>query len=121
MKQDKPVVGDNLQCSFCRKTRNEVRKLIAGPAVMICDECVATCVDILADDVSESSTTASVEKQRWHARAAQLAGTSDSAVCSLCGKSAFSLEMLTIESRGSLCDECADAIEDALDQGRPLL
>ncbi len=87
---------------------------------MICDECVATCVDILADDVLESGPTASVEKQRWQARAAQLAGT-DSAVCSLCGKSAFSSEMLPIESRGALCGECADAIEDALDQGRPSL
>ena len=121
MKHDKPTAGDNLRCSFCSKTRDEVRKFIAGPAVTICDECVATCVDILADDVSESSPTASVEKQRWHAMAAELAGISDSAVCSLCGKSAFSGEMLSIESRGSLCDEWADAIEDALDQGRPSL
>ena len=121
MTPDTAAVGDPLQCSFCRKTRNEVRKLIAGPGVTICDECVETCLDILADDVPESRPTASLEKQQRHASAAQRAGPSDSAVCSLCGESAFCCEMLTIESRGSLCGKCADAIEDALDQGRPWL
>ncbi len=39
-----------LRCSFCGRTQDEVRKLIAGPGVYICDECVALCEDILAED-----------------------------------------------------------------------
>ena len=39
-----------LRCSFCNKGQNDVRKLIAGPTVFICDECVEVCNDIIADD-----------------------------------------------------------------------
>ncbi len=44
--------GDSeiLRCSFCNKDQNDVRKLIAGPTVFICDECVEVCNDIVADD-----------------------------------------------------------------------
>jgi ATP-dependent Clp protease ATP-binding subunit ClpX len=44
--------GENeaLRCSFCNKDQNDVRKLIAGPTVFICDECVDVCNDIIADD-----------------------------------------------------------------------
>src|SRR3954468_14117329 len=44
--------GENevLRCSFCNKDQNDVRKLIAGPTVFICDECVEVCNDIIADD-----------------------------------------------------------------------
>ncbi|MBH69385.1 MAG: ATP-dependent Clp protease ATP-binding subunit ClpX [Rhodospirillaceae bacterium] len=41
---------DILRCSFCNKNQNDVRKLIAGPTVFICDECVDVCIDIIADD-----------------------------------------------------------------------
>jgi hypothetical protein len=44
-KQDKSA----LHCSFCRKSQHEVKKLIAGPAVLICDECVALCNKIIAE------------------------------------------------------------------------
>ena len=43
-------VEDTLRCSFCNKDQNDVRKLIAGPTVFICDECVDVCNDIIADD-----------------------------------------------------------------------
>ena len=39
---------NTLYCSFCGKSQHEVRKLIAGPTVFICDECVDVCVDIIA-------------------------------------------------------------------------
>jgi ATP-dependent Clp protease ATP-binding subunit ClpX len=41
---------DTLRCSFCNKSQREVRKLIAGPTVFICDECVDICLDIIAED-----------------------------------------------------------------------
>ena len=41
---------DDFHCSFCGKRRREVRKLISGPRVFICDECVALCNDIIAKE-----------------------------------------------------------------------
>jgi ATP-dependent Clp protease ATP-binding subunit ClpX len=45
---------DILRCSFCSKSQNDVKKLIAGPTVYICDECVDVCNEIIADDVVSS-------------------------------------------------------------------
>ncbi|MBI5119819.1 MAG: ATP-dependent Clp protease ATP-binding subunit ClpX [Rhodospirillales bacterium] len=50
---NKPVGGDaknTLYCSFCGKSQHEVRKLIAGPTVFICDECVELCMDIIREE-----------------------------------------------------------------------
>ncbi len=46
--------GKLLYCSFCGKSQNEVRKLIAGPSVYVCDECVDLCNDIIRDELSET-------------------------------------------------------------------
>ena len=46
----KQADSEILRCSFCNKDQNDVRKLIAGPTVFICDECVEVCNDILSDD-----------------------------------------------------------------------
>ena len=47
---------DNLTCSFCGKNQEEVKKLIAGPAVYICDECVDVCRKILVEEDHDLST-----------------------------------------------------------------
>jgi len=47
--------GKLLYCSFCGKSQQEVRKLIAGPSVFICDECVELCTDIIREEVQESA------------------------------------------------------------------
>ncbi len=50
--------GDNdrlLYCSFCGKSQHEVRKLIAGPSVFVCDECVELCNDIIREEIQEKS------------------------------------------------------------------
>ncbi len=46
--------GSKLFCSFCGKSQDEVRKLIAGPSVFICDECVDLCNDIIREEIQES-------------------------------------------------------------------
>ena len=53
-----------LRCSFCGKTKDDVKKLIAGPAVHICDACVDACNSILADDAGarQSEIGESAEK-----------------------------------------------------------
>src|SRR3989338_3972189 len=47
---DKKRGSDYLTCSFCGKSQSEVRKLIAGPMVYICDACVELCNDIIAEE-----------------------------------------------------------------------
>jgi ATP-dependent Clp protease ATP-binding subunit ClpX len=47
--------GDVLRCSFCNKSQRDVKKLIAGPTVYICDECVDICLDIIAEDRKEDT------------------------------------------------------------------
>jgi ATP-dependent Clp protease ATP-binding subunit ClpX len=48
----------NLQCSFCGKSQKEVKKLIAGPTVYICDECIGLCNDIIAEEVDREDSLA---------------------------------------------------------------
>jgi hypothetical protein len=88
-------------CSFCGKDQDDVQKLIAGPTVFICNECVDVCVDIIAQDTAEQA----------RAPLRQLATT-----CTFCGKTM--VQTLRIGDRGALCGGCADAIEDALSRGR---
>ncbi|MBX7218399.1 MAG: ATP-dependent Clp protease ATP-binding subunit ClpX [Blastocatellia bacterium] len=47
---------ETLRCSFCGKTQNEVKKLIAGPTVYICNECIDICNEIIADDAHQEAT-----------------------------------------------------------------
>jgi ATP-dependent Clp protease ATP-binding subunit ClpX len=54
--------GKLLYCSFCGKSQNEVRKLIAGPSVFICDECVDLCNDIIREEIQEAAVPESSEK-----------------------------------------------------------
>lgn len=54
--------GKLLYCSFCGKSQHEVRKLIAGPSVFICDECVDLCNDIIREEVQESQAESSGHK-----------------------------------------------------------
>ncbi len=59
MSDDKNSSGDNgklLYCSFCGKSQHEVRKLIAGPSVFVCDECVELCNDIIREEVQEQAS-----------------------------------------------------------------
>ena len=54
--------GKLLYCSFCGKSQHEVRKLIAGPSVFICDECVDLCNDIIREEVQDAETKGSSDQ-----------------------------------------------------------
>ena len=54
--------GKLLYCSFCGKSQNEVRKLIAGPSVFICDECVDLCNDIIREEIQETTAPEASDK-----------------------------------------------------------
>jgi ATP-dependent Clp protease ATP-binding subunit ClpX len=54
--------GKLLYCSFCGKSQHEVRKLIAGPSVFVCDECVDLCNDIIREEIQEKETESGRKK-----------------------------------------------------------
>ena len=53
--QRKSDSNDDLLCSFCGKSQDEVKKLIAGPSVYICDECIQLCIEIIAEEYGDES------------------------------------------------------------------
>ena len=54
--------GANLSCSFCGKSQKEVKKLIAGPTVYICDECIELCNDIIAEEYGQEESGQSSQR-----------------------------------------------------------
>src|SRR5713226_5560693 len=89
--------GQVLHCSFCRKSQRDVKKLVAGPAVYICDECIAICVDIVANnkilDPGSVPPESLIQAQS----------------CSLCGDSTD--DPIEMPRRGVLCRACLWAIQ----------
>lgn len=98
-----------LRCSFCDKSQRYVRKLVAGPNVQICDECVDICVDVLVDDPDVDPNTAGPQTPGAH----HVAGE-----CSLCRMATPLKHLLDVGSRGALCPGCVDAIEAAVAASR---
>ncbi len=66
MSDDKYSKGEDngklLYCSFCGKSQHEVRKLIAGPSVFVCDECVDLCNDIIREEIQEKDSDSGTRK-----------------------------------------------------------
>ena len=92
----------NLRCSFCNKSQRDVRRLIAGPSVYICDECVDICLGILAHQRQQEDEAGSKR-------------TSDvPASCGLCRLPMFAGDGLYVENRGALCVGCVSAVQAAL-------
>jgi len=58
--------GKLLYCSFCGKSQHEVRKLIAGPSVFICDECVELCNDIIREEMQEQTNKSTARLPKPH-------------------------------------------------------
>ena len=101
-----------LRCSFCNKAQADVRKLIAGPTVFICDECVQVCTDIIRAE-NESSATPIAPPSESHSTHSTRVVT-----CKLCDLP-FPLEdALVIPEHGFLCPGCSGEVEAALAQKR---
>jgi hypothetical protein len=115
-KEDHPSTGsaeDALRCSFCNKSQHDVRKLIAGPSVCICDECIEVCNDIIADD-TRSAAEAEIKDTRPPGDAAALSVGGDAARCALCRFPAPVADITWIAERGGLCPGCIGEIEAAI-------
>jgi hypothetical protein len=116
-REDQP----DLRCSFCNKAQHDVRKLIAGPTVFICDECVQVCNDIIADDDRFEAYRASrpspppPASPRSDPQEPRLASAIS---CALCRLPLVLEDALPLEERGFLCLGCAEVIEAALAERR---
>src|SRR5262245_46883852 len=109
----KPSRADQrvLRCSFCNKYKDDVHKLIAGPAVFICNQCVAVCNDILADD-------ARIEQGSRHAarREGEAPKPWPNAIeCALCRTPLAGKDSVSVASnRGIVCIDCVSAVQAAM-------
>ena len=103
-----------LRCSFCNKTAADVRKLIAGPAVFICDECVQACNEIL---VAEAETPREGVEPFGETGPSEPPPTRV-VKCALCGMQLPWAEALPIPERGVLCRGCSAQVDAALAQKR---
>src|SRR5438445_10856839 len=95
-------------CSFCGKSQDEVRKLIAGPTVYICDECIDLCNDIIAEEVElegPASPVASLNTPTW---------------CRVCRLPKSAEEVVAVSELGFFgCRLCLDLIHAATDEPAP--
>jgi|SRR6516162_8608198 ATP-dependent protease Clp ATPase subunit len=92
------VTGSRLKCSFCGKTQDEVKKLIAGPGVYICDECVTECDELFKAEKDKRSENTDVKLK-----------------CSFCGKPQEKVKRIFQGPRVYVCDECIDLCNELLE------
>src|SRR4051794_22698553 len=86
-----------LRCSFCNKSQRDVMRMIAGPKVQICDECVDICLGILAEGDAQRFTEPSTIL-----------------LCALCRVATPEESSVYVDDRGVLCAGCVAAIEAVL-------
>jgi hypothetical protein len=103
--------GQVLRCSFCNRVQDDVRKLIAGPKVFICDGCVGVCSKIIADDTRLAKKTAN---RKVEGTAGTAAPWPNRIQCALCRTPMLVNEGLLITgNRGILCAGCVDAVAES--------
>ena len=105
----------DLRCSFCDKSETQARKLIAGPHVFICDECIQVCWAILADD-NRFQPSDDVEPPLPLPEGTP-AG-SPAVRCALCGMLVPPSDVIPVRERGVLCLGCAGEVEAAIAERR---
>lgn len=82
--------GKLLYCSFCGKSQHEVRKLISGPSVFICDECINLCNDVIIEELGNNNK----KEGNIH--------------CSFCNKEKTNVTKLVEGAGGYICNECIE-------------
>jgi len=113
---------DDFHCSFCGKRRREVRKLISGPRVFICNECVVLCREIIGPpppvDASKppERTTADLPAQPLPDDEDVTAEKKppDEMHCSFCGKLKTEVARLVTGPTLYICDQCVELCEDII-------
>jgi hypothetical protein len=97
--------GPLVRCSFCNKSQRDVEKMVAGPTVNICSECVAICVDVLERNIrSGLPPEPSPEAVK---RGEELLSGNGAIRCALCSAIRPLDESVQVPRRGWLCRPCA--------------
>jgi ClpX C4-type zinc finger len=94
---------DLVRCSFCNKSQRDVRKIIAGPSVFICDECVDICLDIIAEDIVGGREAALRNRSRDATQK-----------CVICRNELQAAGRVNVGVWGAACQRCAEEVRDAL-------
>jgi len=102
--------GKTYTCSFCGKSQDEVRKLIAGPTVYICDECIDLCNDIIAEEV---------EQEAQEGPASSVASLNTPTWCGVCHLPKSAEEVVAVSELGFFCRRCIDMIRAVTDEPAP--
>ncbi len=103
---EKPV---NLDCTFCGKSQHEVRKLIAGPTVYICDQCIKLCNHLLAENAGRLPL-----KDQPRSDKEERTGGTVRLCCSFCGKHQYEVQALIAGPSAYICDECIGLCNDII-------
>lgn len=102
-----PGSGPFLACSFCGASQNQVRKLIGGPGVYICDRCIGGALAVIAGPGRTVSTPiATIQQVSDEAGAEQ---------CSFCGKPRHQVAAMASTGAARVCDECLELCDELLD------
>ena len=103
--------GKTYYCSFCGKSQDEVRKLIAGPIVYICDECIDLCNDIIAEEVEQ--------EEQLEGAASPVASLNAPSWCRVCRLPKPAEEIVAVSVLGFVCHRCVEMIRAATDEPEP--
>ena len=98
-------------CSFCGKSQDEVRKLIAGPTVYICDECIDLCNDIIAEEVEQ--------EEQPKGAASPVASLNTPTWCRVCRLPKSAEDVVAVSELGFVCRRCIHMIRAAADEPAP--
>lgn len=93
-------------CSFCDKRQNEVRKLVAGPSVHICDGCIDLCKNILVEDLDNGESAAGKSA----------ATTGEHRLCGICMEERESDELIFLPHAAYMCAGCLEDIQSVRDK-----
>ncbi len=97
---------DVMRCSFCNKSQFEIRRMVAGPHAIICDECVQVCVEILGQNPSPQPAPDSVGALTWP----------NEVHCSLCRKEVPDEQVVPVRGCGLICGSCLGKIRGATEK-----
>ena len=111
-----PSKAEIKRCSFCSKTEHEVRKLIAGRTVYICEECIELCNDILAEEFREEPKIETKVPAHTEPAPSVLLPSVPLQGCLLCRLPKEAEEMTYIPDRGAICSVCLDTIQAVVDE-----
>jgi len=106
-----PETTETLQCSFCGKTQDQVRTLVAGPKVYICDECIDLCDEIVAKKGARE-----VRQQERPPVAEQGASVAGTPLCLVCRLPRGLAEVVFVPTLGPVCTVCSAVIRAATEE-----